>query len=199
MGHGYMEGSSFCMWLFGTVAESSTDGRKTARRLLQYAVEQVWDMPVLPDIAVKQRGKPWFPDHPDCHFNLSHSGPYAFCGLADVPIGVDIEATVPRKDALALYIMDSTELIRYYESHNKMDLLYTLWTLKESYVKCTGEGIFYPPQAAMKATVFDIGFGQDVKSNREGYSFKALSGKGWRAAVCVKGQTEIPRINWVLS
>ena len=185
------------MWLFG--AAGSGNSRETARRLLRYAVEEAWDIRELPRIAVEQRGKPWFPDHPDCHFNLSHSGSYVFCGLADVPIGVDIEETVPRKDALAHYIMDLAELAAYCEHPDQDEMVYTLWTLKESYVKCTGEGISYPPQAAMKASVFDIGSGQAVKSNREGFSFKSFSGKGWRAAVCIQGEKEIPHIQWVLS
>lgn len=156
-------------------------------------------MRMLPDIAVTKRGKPWFPGHPHCHFNLSHSGAYVLCGLANVPIGVDIEETVPRKDRLAQYIMGISELVRYAECPDNDKMLYTLWTLKESYVKCTGEGITYPPQAAMKATVFDIEPGQAVKSNRGGFSFKSFSGNGWRAAVCVEGRKEIPHIDWVLS
>lgn len=72
------------------------------------------------------------------------------------------------KAVLAPYIMHLTELARYRDSSDKIGLMYTLWTLKESYVKCTGDGITYPHHAAMKATVFDIGLGQTVTSNRKG-------------------------------
>lgn len=174
------------MWLFATIG--SEDGRKTARTLLQYAIGQIWNMTLLPDIAFTKGGKPWFPDHPECHFNLSHSGSYVLCGLADTPIGVDIEEVVLSKAVLAPYIMHLSELTRYRDSSDKIGLMYTLWTLKESYVKCTGEGITYHPQTAMKTTVFDIGVGQTVTSNRKGFSFKTFSGKKWRAAICVKDE-----------
>ncbi|MGH0051864.1 MAG: 4'-phosphopantetheinyl transferase family protein [Sphaerochaetaceae bacterium] len=186
------------MWLFGAINKRG-DSRKLAKELLGYAVAQIWGIQTLPNIAVAKEGKPWFPEYPDYHFNLSHSGPYVLCGLAMNPIGVDIEAAVDRGNRLALYILNLTELARYSESSDKVGLLHTFWTLKESYVKCTGEGITYPFQAAMKATVFDIESDGAIMSNRDGFMFGTFSGNGWNASVCVKGKTEMSPIKWVVA
>ena len=44
----------------------------------------------LPRIEVDELGKPFFPDHPDTHFSLSHTAGAAAAVLADTPVGVDI-------------------------------------------------------------------------------------------------------------
>lgn len=35
-------------------------------------------------------GKPYLLNYPDVHFNISHSGEYVACAVADSPVGVDI-------------------------------------------------------------------------------------------------------------
>lgn len=49
----------------------------------------------LPRIEVDELGKPFFPDHPDTHFSLSHTAGAAAAALADTPVGVDIERVRP--------------------------------------------------------------------------------------------------------
>ena len=49
----------------------------------------------LPRIEVDELGKPFFPDHPDTHFSLSHTAGAAAAVLADTPVGVDIERVRP--------------------------------------------------------------------------------------------------------
>lgn len=49
----------------------------------------------LPRIEVDELGKPFFPDHPDIHFSLSHTAGAAAAALADTPVGVDIERVRP--------------------------------------------------------------------------------------------------------
>ena len=51
--------------------------REDAYALLAYAVRQCRGFDALPVLAQQEQGKPYFPNHPDCHFNLSHSGTYA--------------------------------------------------------------------------------------------------------------------------
>lgn len=42
-------------------------------------------------IAEKMHGKPYFPDYPDIHFNVSHSKKMVVAVFADVEVGCDIE------------------------------------------------------------------------------------------------------------
>ena len=45
--------------------------------------------------AYTPHGKPYFPEHPDVHFNLSHTAGAVLVGLSDRPVGVDIEHIRP--------------------------------------------------------------------------------------------------------
>lgn len=89
-----------------------------------------------------ENGKPYLLGRPDFHFNLSHSGMWAVCAVADTPVGVDIQQQRPVSMKVVrrftpeeqLQIQDAFEV-------DKADLLFDLWVQKEAYLKCTGEGL----------------------------------------------------------
>lgn len=92
-----------------------------------------------------ENGKPYLLGCPDFHFNLSHSGLWAVCAVADSPIGVDIQQERPIRVKLgrkfshaeqqALSELAGEEQTRYF---------FDLWVMKEAYTKCTGEGLLCP-------------------------------------------------------
>lgn len=49
----------------------------------------------LPEIVCSEFGKPYFPEHPEVHFNLSHTRGAVLVGVSDQPLGVDIERVRP--------------------------------------------------------------------------------------------------------
>ena len=63
--------------------------------LLRLALRETCGWETLPDISLSQQGKPCFPDHPDVHFNLSHTSGAVLVGVSDHPVGVDIERLRP--------------------------------------------------------------------------------------------------------
>ena len=63
--------------------------------LLRLAFRETYGWETLPDITLSPRGKPCFPDHPDVHFNLSHTSGAVLVGVSDHPVGVDIERIRP--------------------------------------------------------------------------------------------------------
>ena len=67
----------------------------------------------LPLIARRERGKPWFPDHPRLHFSLSHSGDLALCALGEKALGADIEVVRPRSAGLPRYALSGREYVWY--------------------------------------------------------------------------------------
>ena len=71
----------------------SRDGDPAA--LLLWALGEAWGFRVLPPLARTERGKPYFPQFPGLHFNLSHSGQLTLCALSHLPVGVDIEQLRP--------------------------------------------------------------------------------------------------------
>lgn len=99
-------------------------------------------------ITADRHGKPWLPDHPQLHFNFSHSGPWALLGVAATPLGIDIEARIERNaDGLAEQITGPAERPRYaaLAEAERGDWLTALWTRKEALLKAAGFGLRLAP------------------------------------------------------
>jgi len=133
----------------------------------------------LPRMERQAGGKPYFPDFPRLHFNVSHSGGLCLCALDDVPVGCDIELVRPRRERLPAYALSEKELQWFRERGERWADFYTLWTLKEARVKCTGEGLRRP---ARDIAVPLLAPGEE--GTLEGFTFTALAGTDWRGAVC---------------
>ena len=63
--------------------------------LLRLALRETYGWETLPDIDLLPKGKPCFPNHPDVHFNLSHTSGAVLVGVSGHPVGVDIERVRP--------------------------------------------------------------------------------------------------------
>lgn len=94
-----------------------------------------------PLFKTEKYGKAYISNHSDIHFNVSHSGKYVVCAIADTPVGVDIEYNDPEIDLniAKLYFFNS-EYRRIIESDNSSNEFFNYWVLKESYMKYTGLG-----------------------------------------------------------
>ena len=80
-------------------------------------------------------------------FNLSHSGNFVACAVADRPVGVDIEEP---KDSIR------PGILRFLAEEEKKDVLeaasesrrfFEYWVLKESYMKAVGTGFTKAPSS----------------------------------------------------
>lgn len=90
-------------------------------------------------------------DIPDVYVNLSHSGEYAVCVLANQPVGVDIEDSArfweSEKEARLLRIAKRSCTVSEIEKLNakagmeRVQFFMKLWTRKESYAKAKGVGM----------------------------------------------------------
>jgi 4'-phosphopantetheinyl transferase len=85
----------------------------------------------LPEIALTAEGKPYFPNHPEVHFNLSHTTGAVLVGLSEQPIGVDIEKVRPvsQRSMQRLAGVDTPEA--FFQS----------WVRREARTKRSGEGV----------------------------------------------------------
>lgn len=94
-----------------------------------------------------KEGKPYLAGKSGLYFSLSHSGDHVLCAVSDHEIGADIE-TVRDMDlhvAERFFCRSEYEHIAAQESENaKQTLFYRYWTLKESFVKATGRGLYLP-------------------------------------------------------
>lgn len=103
---------------------------ETVRALLAYAVEKTWHTSC-PAMAKHPNGKPYFPDHPDKFFSLSHSKSHVLVALSEQDVGADIETLREIKGSPErLFSREMLADFGYFGG----------WTLRESVFKLTGEG-----------------------------------------------------------
>lgn len=79
-------------------------------------------------------------------FNLSHtSGLVAAAACLERDVGVDVEAvdrrTAGLKVAERFFAPEEVDLVRACEGESRTATFIRIWTLKESYIKATGEGL----------------------------------------------------------
>ena len=93
--------------------------------------------------AEGERGKPYLTAYPEVCFNLSHSGRFAMCVIADAQTGCDIERIGEARPEIAKRFFDGEEIRDIFgtEEPFRTRLFYRYWTLKESYIKCLGLGM----------------------------------------------------------
>ena len=97
--------------------------------LLRYAVGKC-------TVETGPQGKPYLPEHPDIHFNLSHSGNWVVLAVGDHEVGVDLERTDRNVDRTALAKRHFTP-----EELASGEDFFAIWTAKESYLKYLGVGL----------------------------------------------------------
>ena len=120
-------------------------GHEAGRKLLQKLFEEHIAQP-LPQIAVGERGKPYFVNSP-WQFSLSHTKHHVFCALSQIPVGIDAEEKERRIDLrLADKILSETERQQYEAAGDKRLALLKFWVLKEAAAKLTGEGLHGYPE-----------------------------------------------------
>ena len=72
---------------------------------------------------------------------MSHCKEAAVCVLSRKPVGIDVESIGRYRDSVARYAMNDEEL-RQIQQAERPEVEFTrLWTMKESLLKMTGEGI----------------------------------------------------------
>lgn len=115
-------------------------GHVAGRQLLAQLYAEKTGKP-LPQILIAPRGKPYFAEG-NLHFSISHTKHYAFCVLAEKPVGVDAEETDRAINLkLADKILSPEEKLWYDAATDKHAALLKLWVLKEAAGKLTGDGI----------------------------------------------------------
>ncbi|MDO4269312.1 MAG: 4'-phosphopantetheinyl transferase superfamily protein [Eubacteriales bacterium] len=162
-----------------------------AALLLEYAVSQHFPSVVHPlAISVAEGGKPYLVSEPGVHFSLSHSGGWAVCAVSEHPVGVDIErCEAGRRDiASRFFHKDEVRYLNTLLPSARDDAFYSLWTLKESFVKSTGRGLDLP----LRSFCVDLRHTPprlDCPEEPNAYSLFVLpfaADPGYRLSVCVE-------------
>lgn len=100
--------------------------------------------PELIEFEKNNQGKPYLKNNKNLYFNLSHSKNMFILGVYDKEIGVDAEYKKKRDfSKIANEYFNESELVFLNESKNKLRDFYTVWTLKEGYIKYIGSSVMY--------------------------------------------------------
>ena len=133
-------------------------------------------------------------------FNLSHSGDKVMCAISDCTVGCDVEAVKENtKVAKRFFTAKEAEL-----AQGNAEMFTRIWTLKESFIKATGEGLSRPLDS------FEICF-EEAESGilkvsgvtGDGIETGTFSlyeidcNDGYRYSVCVKGTGLTPEVEWI--
>ncbi|HEX2946267.1 MAG TPA: 4'-phosphopantetheinyl transferase superfamily protein [Clostridia bacterium] len=146
------------------------------------------------EFGVNQYGKPYLTNYTDVEFNISHSGKWVACTVDNLPVGIDVEQIKPVSMDFAERIFSKEEFgcLAAKSIDEQEAYFYTLWVLKESYIKAIGKGLSMPLNS------FTIRIGDETISVNPAYAsgiyyFKQYPiGGDYRMAVCSR-KNEFPR------
>lgn len=157
-----------------------TRGRGQIYDLLACAMERELGMESLPTMERTPKEKPFFPAHPDIHFNVSHSENLGLCALDETPVGVDIQLMTPRRTGFLDKICSPDQRIWLKERGDSMEAFALLWCLKESFVKQQGTGLTLPVSDICPP----LPAGEEKLLERDGLYYRIYLGREWRGAAC---------------
>ena len=116
------------------------------------------------------------------YFNVSHAGDYVVGVLSDAEVGCDIEKAVNAPLEIAEHYFYSSEREYIEIAADPGKAFFTLWTLKESYMKKTGRGM------SLSLDSFEIcreadGFVLGKSSEKRGF-FKTMGFENYIFSIC---------------
>jgi 4'-phosphopantetheinyl transferase len=132
-----------------------------------------------------KRGKPHLPNRQP--FNLTHSGDYAVLALSSESVGVDIERIRDidwEKVSSRFFHPDEQAFLA--KADDPRTTFFTIWTLKEAYLKAEGQGFSVSPSSF---SVLPCGGETAVLAGNDSYHFRRVDAfPGYRLSVCAHEQ-----------
>ena len=140
---------------------------KTAYDLLHRTLEHFYHLTSEEcEVEKKDNGKPYLCKHLDIHISISHCENMVAVSAGAFEQGVDIERVRPYKVSILKRGLCEKEMDYFMKQGKNPYDFFRFWTLKESFVKTTGEGIRRP------LTEIEFQFDeQKVLSNQDNFNF----------------------------
>lgn len=139
-------------------------------------------------------GKPFLKDK-SIFFSISHSCQWVSVAVDRKNLGIDIEKIRDVNLNVAKRFFSPDEFEDMMKTSDKIDYFFTLWTLKESYVKALGMGLHVPLNS------FTIKIGDEIKllSDKDNkYHFRQFCvDDDYKMAVCAESNLFCNEINIV--
>lgn len=99
--------------------------------ILCLALWELYQWRGFPEMAENSMGKPYFPEYPEVHFNISHTTGAVLVGVSDQPVGVDIERIRPVSQRTMRRLADVSTEQDFFRN----------WVRREARTKRSGNGI----------------------------------------------------------
>lgn len=154
--------------------------RTLSRPLLAWAAQQHWGLPQLPPLERAARGKPFFPDHPEFQFNLSHSGSYLVCALGCAPVGIDLQRFRPCRPAFLDRLCSPEERRWLSDRLDSPQAFARLWAMKESRCKWSGQGLTRP----ISSISIPLPAADEPLLTQDGLTYSLRTGPEWAFCLC---------------
>ena len=107
-----------------------------------YGFRNICNCKELPEFATMESGKPYIKDYPDIHFNISHCEGGVCCFFGKNPVGIDIQDKRRLNSSIIRKVCNENE-IEQIETSPVPELEFArIWSVKESFSKINGDGIF---------------------------------------------------------
>lgn len=139
------------------------------------------------DIETNQYGKPFIRGN-RFYFNISHTANAVACAIELTDIGVDIQEKIVEYDGLIERVCTTYEMKRILCSKCPEQQFTKFWTLKESFVKCIGTGI-WDDISHLDFSAFEADTGKMY-----GYHFLCESAEDYCFSVCSAVEQAIRKV-----
>lgn len=178
--------------------------RKIADKILNYGVKKCFDIEFDKEKVVRgNHGKPYWSGEEPIWFNVSHTEGLVVCGIASQEIGVDAEGLREVRMPLIRrscskgeinYILNGKENLpergKEVLGEVERERFSRIWTLKESYIKMTGDGMAFPLQEAEFSIEEKSNEKFSIKCSQPGYFVQKKIGDDW-ISVCGSQPAEV--------
>ena len=169
-------------------AQRSLLGELMARHLLHKATGEP-----LPDEAftIGEKGKPAQEGFRGIHFNITHSGEWVAVAISSGCVGVDVEKMRKIPEGVARRFFSEAEnqwLDSAQTEAERKNIFFTLWTLKESFLKAIGKGL---TKSLSSFTILQKGNNRfELEQDQETRGFKLYTFEfrdGYKLSACAEG------------
>ena len=146
---------------------------------------------IVNNFSYNEHGKPALMDD-DLHINFSHAKSAVVAGFSKHPIGVDVEFIREKYPKIVCKRVFTDAEIQQIETAKDPTLMFfKFWTLKESFVKCLGQGLSFP----LKTVEFQLS-GEEIKFSDKRFLFSTLTQNGHQVSICSTENHDVKNINF---